>query len=402
MLIRLLRHSSCSSALVVLGVLLAGGVAAGQETREELIRQREAEKAQRLSPPEPSRAERFIMSLEDHFLREPGGFYPSFDSVYSGGGFTLGGGYRRFYGDRSQWRATGLYSIKDYKRFEVATISPDHLRGRLSVGANGGWRDATQVAFYGLGPDTPDFRTNFRLKEWYANGDATLEAVRYVFLSGHLSYEDYTLESGEGSAPSIETVFNPITAPGLGDNPSYLHSAASAAIDWRTSPGYTRKGGYYGVTFHDYNDRDDLHSFQRLDGEVIQHVPILRETWVLSFRARVQTTLDDEDVVPYFLLPSLGSGSTLRAYPSWRFRDRHSMLMSGEWRWIPNRLGFDMALFYDTGKVVPRRGDLDFNGLKSNWGFGARLHGPIATPLRIELAHGSEGWHLVFAGSAAF
>ena len=55
--------------------------------------------------------------------------------------------------------------------------------------------------------------------------------------------------------------------------------------------------------------------------------------------------------VPYFLLPSLGSGSTLRGYSSWRFRDRHSLLMSGEFRWIPNRLGLDMAMFYDTGKV---------------------------------------------------
>ena len=33
---------------------------------------------------------------------------------------------------------------------------------------------------------------------------------------------------------------------------------------------------------------------------------------------------DDDDQVPYFLLPALGSGSTLRGYSSWRFRDRHS------------------------------------------------------------------------------
>ena len=68
-------------------------------------------------------------------------------------------------------------------------------------------------------------------------------------------------------------------------------------------------------------------------------MPILRENWVISLHGLLQTTLDDDDTVPYFLLPSLGSGSTLRGYSSWRFRDRHSLLMSGEWRWIPNRLG---------------------------------------------------------------
>jgi hypothetical protein len=123
---------------------------------------------------------------------------------------------------------------------------------------------------------------------------------------------------------------------------------------------------------------------------------------VLSFRGRVQTTLDDQDVVPYFLLPSLGSGSTLRAYRSFRFRDRHSELFNAEWRWIPNRLGLDMALFYDAGKVTSRRSDLDLNGLKSDVGIGARFHGPAATALRIELARGSEGFHLVFAAGAAF
>jgi hypothetical protein len=31
-----------------------------------------------------------------------------------------------------------------------------------------------------------------------------------------------------------------------------------------------------------------------------------------------------------------------------------------------------------------------------------RFHGPMATPLRIELARGKEGMQLVFAGNAAF
>ena len=39
-------------------------------------------------------------------------------------------------------------------------------------------------------------------------------------------------------------------------------------------------------------------------------------------------------------MPSLGSGRTLRAYRSWRFRDRHSILGQAEFRWIPNRLAW--------------------------------------------------------------
>ena len=123
---------------------------------------------------------------------------------------------------------------------------------------------------------------------------------------------------------------------------------------------------------------------------------------MISLRGRVQTTLDEDDNVPYFLLPQLGSGRTLRGYETGRFRDFHSILTSAELRWIPSRLALDMALFYDAGKVTRRRADLDFNGFKSDYGIGARFHGPTTTVLRIEGARGSEGWRLVFATSAAF
>jgi hypothetical protein len=61
-----------------------------------------------------------------------------------------------------------------------------------------------------------------------------------------------------------------------------------------------------------------------------------------------------------------------------------------------------MAIFYDAGKVENRAQDLDLNGLKSDFGLGFRMHGPAATPMRIELAKGNEGLALVFAASASF
>ena len=101
------------------------------------------------------------------------------------------------------------------------------------------------------------------------------------------------------------------------------------------------------------------------------------------------------------MLPALGGGSTLRGFSSWRFRDRNSLLLQAEWRVLANRF-LDMALFYDAGKVTARTGDLDFDGLKSDYGLGFRLHGPLATPLRIEFAKGNEGLVLVFSSKAAF
>ena len=154
---------------------------------------------------------------------------------------------------------------------------------------------------------------------------------------------------------------------------------------------------------HHYADRDSTYSFDRLDAEVVQHIPILRENWVISMRGRLETTLGDDDQVPYFLLPSLGSGSTLRGYSSWRFRDRHALLLSGEWRWIPNRMALDMAFFYDTGMVAPRLDAIALDSRSSATSASVvRFHAPARTPLRVEFAKGSEGLRLVFAASAAF
>jgi hypothetical protein len=380
------------------------GAAAQAQSRADEIAAKQAEKATRLQPYEPSRIEQVFSRVERRFT-EPPPWAVSFESVYAGGGMTAGVRYSRPYADRAGWFATALYSIHQYKLLELGTTSPGHLGGRLDLSARGGWRDATQVGFYGLGMATSDDdRANYRFQEPYAEGVATYRPTPWVPITGRLSYERYHLESGKGGAPSIETVHTPSTAPGLGDSPKFVHAAVDAGIDTRRpSPGYARSGGYYGIAFHHFADLDETYTFDRVDAELVQHVPILRETWVITVRTRLQSTIGDDSVVPYFLLPSVGGGRTLRAYSSWRFRDRHAVVANLEWRWIPSRLGLDMALFCDIGTVSGRRADLDFQDAATDCGVGGRFHAPRRdTFLRIEVAKGSEGWKLVFGSSAAF
>lgn len=376
--------------------------ARAQETRAEKIAAQQREKAQKLAPYEPTRFERVMNRLEEGFVSPPSGLYPTLGSVYSGGGFTPGIGYRRFYQRTAVWDVVGLYSIENYKAIEIGTRTPWHGRGKWILGARAGWLDAPQIGYFGQGMDGSQPRTSFRLSQGHGALTAGVRPSGWTRLHGEIAYENYWTDEGRGRHPSIESIHTSATAPGLFADPTYIRSEATAAIDWRTSPGYTRTGGFYGVTLASFADRDDTYSFKRLDGEVIQHVPVLRENWVVSFRGRVQTTLNDDDVVPYFLLPRLGSGRTLRGYPSGRFRDRHSLLTSVEFRWVPSRLALDMALFYDAGKVASRREDLDFRHLASDWGIGARFHGPTSTVLRLEAARGSDGWRLVIGTNAAF
>jgi len=246
-------------------------------------------------------------------------------------------------------------------------------------------------------------RTNFDFQQPYGSASLTLWPTRrLLMLRGGAELSQWSLRPGQGSFPSIETVYTPQTLPGLGTKTTYLHSQGTVGLDWRTSPGYSRRGGFYGVTLHDYTDRDKEFGFDQLDYEVIQHFPILREAWVISLRGLAQTTYNKSNQeIPFFLLPSLGSGSTLRGFSSHRFRDQNSLVLQAEWRIMVNRF-IDTALFYDAGKVTARRSDLDFNRLKSDYGVGVRFHGPFATPLRVDLARSHEDLRIVFSTSPIF
>lgn len=76
----------------------------------------------------------------------------------------MGGGYRHFFGDRAFWDAKGLFSIRASKLVELAADSPGHARGRLDLYARTGWLDATHVAFFGLGANSPKTRSDFALE----------------------------------------------------------------------------------------------------------------------------------------------------------------------------------------------------------------------------------------------
>ena len=408
------RHRSLGSVVALIvsaSVLGAAQVAWAQappadgDTRAGRIAARQKKKATQLKPYEPNKAEVWVKKLEEQFLTGALHWHPFFTSAYAGGGFTLGAGYATHVSAYNTVDLRGSWTPSGYLRLESEFLAPRLFDRRGVLSVVGGWREATQVGFYGTGTGntSKDDRANYSFRQPYASATLDLRPARnWLHLGGGVEYSQWDQRPGEGNKPSVEEVYTPETLPGLGAKVTYLHAQGTAAIDWRTSAGYSRRGGYYGATFHDYADTDDTYGFQQVDYEAIQHVPLFRDAWVLSLHGRVETTYSkDDQVIPFFMLPALGGGSSLRGFTSWRFRDRHSLLLQAEWRVLVNSF-FDTALFYDAGKVTSSRSDLDLDGLKKDYGIGFRLHGPAATPLRIELAKSNEGLVIVFSAHAAF
>ena len=372
------------------------------DTRQGVIEAEAAEKATDLKPYQVTTAEKWVIKVEKRFTGQVVRLHPFLEPAYSGGGFTVGSGYTFHPSPYSTLDVRGSYSIRSYK---LAEAEFNHLRlfdRRATLNVRGGWRDATEVAFHGVGMDSPDQHLTFGFEQPYGSASLTVRPTRKLFMvRGGFEAVGWDLKPGEGSR-SYDSVHTPRTLAGVDTDTTYLHTQATVGIDSRLASGYARRGGFYGVTGHDYTDRDDTLGFRQVDYEAIQHIPILRDTWVLSLRGRVQTTFNKTDErVPFFMLPSLGSGSTLRGYSPFRFRDRNSLLLQGEWRVIANRF-MESSVFVDAGKVAARTQDLDFRDLKTDYGFGVRFHAPLMTALRVDLARGSDGTRLVFSASPAF
>jgi hypothetical protein len=375
-----------------------------QQTRAGLIEQQQAEKEGILTPAKPDKAEAYVTRISDVFLAGQMQWHSFFHSAYSGGGFTLGAGYRQFVSPYNTLDTRGSITFSGYKRIESEFIAPNLFGRRGTLSAIGGWREATQVGFYGIGLGTSvDNRANYSFQQPYGSATLTVRPTRDVFfVRGGFEITQWRQNPGSGDAPSVETKYTPATLPGLGAHPVYAHTTATVGIDSRPAVGYARRGSLLDVTFQDFSDPSGDWGFQQVSYEVIKHIPLAREAWVISLHGLLQNAYEKSgEQIPFFMLPAIGGGDDLRAYASWRLRDRTSLLLQGEWRVIVNRF-LDMAMFYDTGRVAHGMNDLKLSDLKYDAGLGFRFHGPLATPLRIELAKGPEGFAMVWAASHAF
>ena len=382
------------AAVFVCATALTSSTAAAQDSRADVIAQAQAAKQQQLQPPKASGAERFIERLEEWGLiaGAPRGFYPWFGSVYPGGGFAAGAGVRVPFADDGAFNVFGGYSIASFTRAEAAVALPTFARGHARLTLSGSYVDAPDVRYFGVGNDSQkEDATRFGYTPIRAGALLDIRAGKYVTLGGGVSFVDVETAPGR-TEPSIEDRFSPSNTPGLAVRKfTYINSTAQLGYDWRRPLGYSGRGGLYRVRFDDYRERDiDLYSFKSVEAEVLQLVPILRANWVIALRGLATVTdIDESSVVPFFALPALGGGSTLRGYPDFRFRDRNRLVMNAELRWTPARF-MDMAVFYDTGKVAARREDLDFQDLKESYGIGMRFIGLEGYVLRIEVAHSRE------------
>lgn len=403
------HRSSRATALAVLLVLTAAlprhaqaQSASDPDTRAGQIAAAQAGKASRLRPYRAPVLEGLIRKIEETLADQQVRWHPFYGHAYSGAGITLGAGYKFFTGDYAFLDARAAMSLNRSKRAELEFRVPRLTHRRAALRTLGGWSEGLEQSFYGVGSGTGRAdRTTFDFRRTYAAAVVDVAPQRNMFVfGGGTEISRYEQIRREGSAFDLR--YPAGTLPGAGARVDYVQARGHLALDWRPAAGYARSGGAHTVTARRFFDISGPNSFTQLEYDAVQHLPLLRDAWVLSLHARTETTYTTgRDEVPFFMLPTLGNTTTLRAFTNMRFRDRNSVVVSAEWRVFLNQFA-EAALFYDAGKVTRTTRQLDFHHLRQDYGVGFRIHSLRSTPLRIDVARGDEGYRLVFAGTAAF
>jgi outer membrane protein assembly factor BamA len=396
------KSSWCGRIVAIAAVAIP--VFAQSDSRLAEIGSQQEQKAAHLERDEPGRLERGLLALKEHdlinrFSAGVGGFRAKLGGMGAGTGFGIGPEYSR--GDllcgQLNFRAGAQTSFRGDRRFDMQLSAPKAGGGRYFAEVYAVHHDYPRINYYGPGPDSEKTgRTDFRLEDTAVDGALGVRPTRRLTLGTSAGYLWNNV--GHGTDPrfaSAETVYSPAQATGIDVQTNYVRAGGFAQYDWRDNPDGPRRGGNYFAQISNYQDQTArVYTFQRLDLEAQQYVPVLNNRRVFALRAKsVLTYADDSRGLPFYMQPALGGADDLRGYRAYRFRGDNLVVMNAEYRWEVFS-GLDMALFGDAGQVFTRKADLDLGHLESDAGFGFRFNARDKTFLRIDVAFSHEGFQV--------
>lgn len=331
---------------------------------------------------EPAGLTRAAIFADRHFGKGDitNGFYINRAKMIPGAGWLAAGpGYRHWYKEDSVFvDGSASVSIRGYKQAQGRLELPQLLRSRLALGTEVRWQDYPKVQYFGAGPGTLEgARTEYRLRTQNVVGYATLRPLRWFDVNAEIGWLKPELP-----ARSVA-------------EPEFMHGLVSLTADGRDFPGHPTRGILLRVAASRYEDRGTgAYSFDRYESEVAGFLPLAGSRVVLALRGWVVASeTGPGQTVPFYLLPSLGGGNSLRSYVDYRFHDRNMAVANAELR-IAMMTHMDLALFADAGNVAAERRDLDLE--KRSYGAGLRLHTRRETFAMVDVARGDEGWRVLF------
>ena len=233
---------------------------------------------------------------------------------------------------------------------------------------------------------------------------AGIEAALSRFVDVGADVDRMTIEIGTANRePSIEDVFAPTDAVAFGTETDFQVYGGFVRINLLDQYDFPPVGLDLTLEGWRYDDQDlDVLSFSKLVGQIRLQVPLGVRSRRFAVKLRTSHSMADAgSQVPFYLMETIGGSRTLRGFDEYRFRDTRNLVLNAEYRWeVWTYASF--AFFYDAGKVFSDADDLNFDGMRSGYGFGLRVHAPGPVFFNVDLARGIEGYKLHIGGGPSF
>jgi hypothetical protein len=292
-----------------------------------------------------------------------------------------------------------------------------------------------RIYFYGLGPNTlPSDRSVFGLTQTITGASAILPLAGKTGISlvGELNGRIPQLRGNNGeSSPSIQTLYNESSAPGLTRQPAFLQAGEGIRI--RPSLFRDSLRLNYLLHFQQFVAVSDSHySFRRWTADFGHEFPLYRNVRLTaphdqngpdscstssttgcphvsltqnlegSIGVRLLMTgsiANAGNVVPFYFDPTIGGSDLngqpiLASYPDYRFRAPNLLLLRETFEHSLGKLPAGFLFSIDEAKVGMVRNDISFDHLRHTFTAGLTVHaGGLPVVYLLFSWGGNEGHH---------
>ena len=397
--------TACAAAVVFLvfcSPVMAQNAAGDQPTSQSPADQPPSAPAQATDQPP------IIQKIRSYIQKNPivqklqgDGFYPRIGGLSPGSGLAGGAGYRR----HLNWAyvdLSGAVSTKAYRGVDATVGWVDTKY--VDVATKLTFRNDTQDDFYGVGIDTTDAtRVNYGIRSTDVSTRAAAHVTPWLRVGADVGYYVPAVRHGrDDHLRTIEAVFTNATAPGLARQPHFVHDSVFAEVDSRDAHGFPRRGGFYRAAYALWNDRTfDEYDFRRVDLIGSQFISLTPKSVVALRLGLIYANNAPGDHVPFYLMPYVGGGDSVRAFREFRFRDENAGVFNIELRRKVHPMAH-VAAFVDFGTVAHDWQDINPTHVKRAYGVGLRGGSDDRLYLRFDVAYGDEGTRVFLKFTPAF
>jgi hypothetical protein len=382
-----------------------GGAVSSPTTRAQAIADAEREKAKHLEPQEPPRGERKFDHIEKDIidrLFNLNGPSLRFGGIPTGGGFSLGPQYTRqdLLADHLTWNTYIVGSTRKWYGGGSSFDFHDLFNGHLELKTDAAYQNSGSVWYFGEGPDSSknnktDFDREFTTTHFSALSHFFDHKLNVGYTVGGL-----LVHVGPGNlndTASTDTVFTEADTPGLTQQSNFITGTTTVQLDFSRPYFSNPKGLLLEADDSQFFDQSGNNAnFHLLETQATYYAPITNGMRTLVFRLRNETAFpENNQVVPFYLQPTLGGPDDLRGYDRYRFYGNGTSLATGEYRFSISQT-LEMAIFGDGGNVYQRPGLIGFRDLRGDGGFGLRFKNKQASVMRLDVGFSPEGVHVWF------